>query len=143
MLSLTRALNLGTSRCLTVLVPNPVSGTIDTYLGFPLHFSHPMASAVTLRRQLAPTVGQSEASTGVLIRTGPSSSSSVRFATGLVLRVGAVDFVTDNASRFGVGAPLPCGIILPFGSHRVFVASLLDEYPSVTPRVSCNSNPFC
>ena len=37
----TRALNLGTLRCLTVHVPNLVFGTIDTHLGLPPHFSHP------------------------------------------------------------------------------------------------------
>ena len=42
-----------------------------------LSLAIPMASTVTNRRQLAPTVGQAEASTGDLIRTGPSSSSKV------------------------------------------------------------------
>ena len=41
MLSLRRAPNLGTSWCLTVLVPNPVSGTIDTLLGSSPSLSHP------------------------------------------------------------------------------------------------------
>ena len=74
-------------------------------------------------------MGQAEVSTGVMIRTGPFSPSSARVATGLVLRVGALDFVIDNALRFGAGAPLPRGIILPFGSHCVFDASVSDLYP--------------
>src|ERR1041385_108594 len=45
----------------------------------------PMASAVTHRRQLAPTVGQAEASTGVLIRTGPSSSSTVSSSSAIFI----------------------------------------------------------
>src|ERR1041385_3490078 len=88
-----------------------------------------MASAVTYRRHLAPTVGQAEASTGVLIRTGPSSASRVRFASGLVMRSGVWDFIIDNTSRFGAGMPLPRGIIIPFGGHRVFAAALPDVFP--------------
>src|SRR4051812_30192496 len=87
-----------------------------------------MASAVTKRRQLVPTVGQAGASTGVLIRTGPSSSSRVRFASGLVLRSGAWDYVVDNASQFRAGGPLPSGVIIPFGGHRVFVGTLPEIF---------------
>ena len=61
-----------------VIVPNPDSGTIDVHRTLPSTLAIPMGSVVTLRRQLAPTVGHALASTGVLIRTGPSSSSSVR-----------------------------------------------------------------
>src|SRR4051812_19452231 len=88
-----------------------------------------MASAVTNRRQLAPTVGQAGVSTGVLIRTGSSSSSRIRFASGLVLRNIAWDYVIDNASRFSAGGPLPSGVVIPFGSHRVFVAALPEVFP--------------
>src|SRR3954468_8008696 len=100
MLSLRRALNLGTSRCLTVFVPILDSGSSDINFGLSPSLAISMASAVTNRRHLAPTVGQTEASTGVLIRTGPSSASSARFASGLVLRFGAWDYVIDNASWF-------------------------------------------
>src|SRR3954463_6093964 len=75
-------------------------------------------------------MGQAEASTGVLIRTGPSSASRVRFASVLVLRSGAWDYVVDNASWFRAGGPLPSGVIIPFGGHRVFVVTL----PEVSPR---------
>ena len=74
-------------------------------------------------------MGQAEASTGVLIRTGPSPSSRVRFASGLVLRSGAWDYVIDNASRFRAGGPFPSGIIIPFGGHRFFVAALPEIFP--------------
>src|SRR3954462_7144488 len=87
-----------------------------------------MASAVTIRRQLAPTMGKIGASTGVLIRTGPSSSSSARCASGLVFRFGVIDYVVDYASRFGVGEPMPPGVILPIGSHRIFVTDHPDVY---------------
>jgi len=101
-----------------------------------------MASAVTKRRQLAPTVGQAEASTGVLIRTGPSSSSRMRFASGLVLRNGAWDYVVDNASRFRAGGPLPSGIIIPFGGHRVFVAALPEIFPREVRMFSEPTDPL-
>src|SRR3954466_5140846 len=74
-------------------------------------------------------MGLAEASTGVLIRMVPSSASSARFASGLVLRYGAWDYIIDNASRFGAGMPLPRGVIVPFGSHCVFVAALPEVYP--------------
>src|SRR3954467_8025912 len=74
-------------------------------------------------------MGQAEASTGVLIRTGPSSSSRVRFASGLVLRSEAWDYVVDNASRFRAGGPLPSGVIIPFSGRRVFVAALPEIFP--------------
>src|SRR4051812_49381310 len=88
-----------------------------------------MASAVINRRQLAPTVGQAGVSTGVLIRTGSSSASRTRFASGLVLRNGAWDYVINNASRFRAGGPLPSGVIIPFGGHRVFVAVVPEVFP--------------
>src|SRR3954467_13357314 len=74
-------------------------------------------------------MGQAEASTGVLIRTGPSSLSRVRFASDLVLRSGAWAYVVDNASPFRAGGPLPSGVIIPFGGHRVFVAALPEIFP--------------
>ena len=101
----------------------------------------PMASAVTKRRQLAPTVGQAGASTGVLIRTGPSSSSSARCASGLVFRHGVFDYVVDYASRFGA-EPLPPGVILPVGSHRIFIADLPDVYPREIRVFSGTTDPL-
>ena len=77
-----------------------------------------------------------------MIRTGQSSPSSARVATGLVLRVGALDFIIDNALRFRAGAPLPHGVILPFGSHRVFVASVTDMYPREVHVFSGTSDPL-
>ena len=77
-----------------------------------------------------------------MIRTGPFSPSSARIAIGLVLRVGALDFVIDNASRFGARAPLPRGVILPFDSHRIFVASVSDMYPREVRVFSGISDPL-
>ena len=101
-----------------------------------------MASAVTYRRQLAPTVGQPEALSGVLIRTGPFSSSSTRATAGLVLRVGTLVFVVmGDASRSGAGALLPRGTVLPTDNHRVFVTSVTDVYPREVRVSSGTSDP--
>src|ERR1041385_1531195 len=143
-LSLRRAPNLGTSWC-----PSPClcptrfrhhrhrSPSI-----LPLSLAIPMASIVTKRRQLAPTVGQTEASTGVLIRTGSSSSSSLSHASGLIFRHGAVDFVVDYAARFGVGAPLPPGISLQIGSHRLFISCFPEAYPKKVRVFSSATDPL-
>src|SRR4051812_39109655 len=102
-----------------------------------------MAFAVTKRRQLAPTVGQAEASTGELIRTGPSTfSSRVRFASGLVLRSRAWYYVVDNASRFRAGGPLPSGVIIPFVGHRIFVAALPEIFPRELRMFSEHTDPL-
>src|SRR3954467_4787022 len=87
-------------------------------------------------------MGQAEASTGVLIRTGPSSLSRVRFASDLVLRSGAWDYVVDNASRFREGGPLPSGVIIPFGGHRIFVAVLPEIFPREVRVFSELTNPL-
>ena len=64
-------------------------------------FSHPMASAVTPPRQLAPTVGRIEALAGVFIRTGSLLASGEHVVCGLVHRFDALNFISDNAGCFG------------------------------------------
>src|SRR3954469_4061417 len=95
----------------------------------PLTLAISMASAVTLRRQLAPIVGQTEASIGVKIRTGFSSVSGGSHASGLIIRRGAIDHVVDYSAWFGVGVPLPPGVSLQVGSHRLFIGSFPEAYP--------------
>ena len=89
-----------------------------------------MASAVNIRRQLAPTVGPSAAATGVSFRTGPFTTSGERVASGLVLRFGAFDCITDNAACFADATFPEGGSIIHFGDHRVYVAVVPEEYPS-------------
>src|ERR1043165_5495365 len=101
-----------------------------------------MASAVTLRRQLAPTVVQAEASTGVLIRTGSSSVSGGSHASGLILRRGAIDHMVDYSARFGVGAPLPPGVSLQVGSHWLFISSFPEAYPREVRVFSSVTDPI-
>ena len=87
------------------------------------HFSHPMASAVTPPRQLAPTVGLTEALAGVFIRTGSLLASGERVVCGLVHRFGALNFISDNAGCFG-DRPLPRnGCLIMFGAYEVYVAT--------------------
>src|SRR3954466_625542 len=101
-----------------------------------------MASAVTFRRQLAPTVGQTEASAGVKIRTGFSSVSGGSHASGLIIRRGAIDHVVDYLARFGVGAPLPPGVSLQVGSHRLFIGRIPEAYPSEVRVFSSITDPL-
>src|SRR3954447_14784063 len=77
--------------------------------------SHPVSSAVTPPRQLAPTVGQPAALTGVFIRTGNLIGTGERVVSGLVQRLGALRFVSDNAGCFG-NRPFPSkGQFITFG----------------------------
>src|SRR4051812_1610368 len=101
-----------------------------------------MESAVTYRRQLVPTVGQTEASTGVQIRTGFSSVSGGSHAFGLIFKRGAIDYVVDYAARHGVGAPLPPGVSLQIGEHRLFIGSFPEAYPREVRVFSSVTDPL-
>src|SRR3954468_7085425 len=101
-----------------------------------------MSSAVTLRRQLAPTMGETEASTRVKIRTGFSSLSGGSHASVLIIRRGAIDHVVDYSARFGVGAPLPPGAWLQVGSHRLFISSFPEAYPREVRIFSSITDPL-
>src|SRR4051812_12149001 len=101
-----------------------------------------MASAVTFRRQFAPTMGQTEASTGVKIRTGFSSVSGGSHVSGLIFRREAIDHVVDYSARFGVSAPLPSGVLLQVGSHRLFIGSFPEAYPMEVRVFSSITDPL-
>ena len=92
--------------------------------------SHPMASVVTRRRQLAPTVGPAAAPAGVFIRTGSLASPGVRVVSGLVQRFGTLCFIADNAGDFG-NKPCPRnGCVIEFGAFECYVAtSSVCRYP--------------
>src|SRR3954452_14434762 len=70
--------------------------------------SHPVASAVKPPRQFAPTVGPTAALAGVFIRTGNIIGTGERVVSGLVQRLGALRFVSDNAGCFR-NHPFPTG----------------------------------
>src|SRR3954470_12377587 len=57
------------------------------------------------------------------------SASSGSHASGLIFRRGAIDYVVDYAARFGIGAPLPPGVSLQIGEHRLFIGSFPEAYP--------------
>src|SRR3954465_15644149 len=127
----------------TVFVPNPIPApSTSSSSRLPLTLAIPMASAVTYRRQLAPTVGQTEASTGVKIRTGFSSASGSSHASGLIFRRGAIDHVVDYSARHGVGVPLPPGVSLQVGSHHLFIGSFPEAYPREIRIFSCTTDPL-
>src|SRR3954465_706247 len=50
-------------------------------------------------------------------------------ASGLIFRRGAIDYVVDYTARFGVGAPLPPGVSLQIGEHRLFIGSFPEAFP--------------
>ena len=89
-----------------------------------------MASAVIPPRQLAPTVGPAAALAGVSIRTGSIIASGERVVCGLVLRLGSLNFISNNAGCFG-SRPFPRnGCLINFGEHQVYVATeVVCEYP--------------
>ena len=91
-----------------------------------------MASVVTTRRQLAPTVGPAVALVGVHIRTGSDiRASGERIVSGLVQRWGSLEFVSDNAGCFGNAPPPRDGIFLNLGSHRIYIAKTVPcRYPA-------------
>ena len=87
-----------------------------------------MASVVPPRRQLAPTVGPAAALAGVHIRAGILTISGERVVSGLVQRLGSLDFVNNNAGCFVNGGKFPKnGRIVEFGSHRVYLGTVRER----------------
>ena len=87
-----------------------------------------MASVCSPRRQLAPTVGPAAALAGVHIRAGLLTVSGERVVSGLVQRLGSLDFVNDNAGCFANGGKFPKnGSIIEFGSLRVYYGTVPER----------------
>jgi hypothetical protein len=78
------------------------------------------------------------ASVGVSFWTGCFTASSERVASGLVLRFGSLDCITNNIACFAEAAFPEGGSIIHFGDHRIYVAVVSEEYPS---EVLTFSNP--
>ena len=87
---------------------------------------------MTPPRQLAPTVGQTVALAGVHIRTGSPIHFAVRVLSGLVVRLGEMDFVCDNAGCFRK-RPFPVnGCLIDFGGFTTYVATeVVCSYPDI------------
>ncbi|KAK1698246.1 hypothetical protein QYE76_014943 [Lolium multiflorum] len=99
-----------------------------------------MAYAVPKPRHLAPTVGRDASTAGVFFRTGLTTATGERVASGLVWRFGSLDCVSDNAGCF-TDRPFPAGgSIISFGQHDVYVAAIAPpRYPQQVLR--CASPP--
>ncbi|KAK1677037.1 hypothetical protein QYE76_037885 [Lolium multiflorum] len=89
---------------------------------------------------MAPTVGPRASTAGVFFRTGLTTATGERVASGLVWRFGSLDCVSDNAGRFA-DRPFPAGgSIISFGQHDVYVAAIAPpRYPQQVLR--CASPP--
>jgi hypothetical protein len=74
---------------------------------------------------LVPTVGPAVAPAGVHIRTGFVTASGVRVVSGLVQRLGLLDFVSDNVGSFGNMAFSRNGTFVSFGAHRGYFGTAL------------------
>jgi hypothetical protein len=95
-----------------------------------------MATISKFPRQLAPTVGQCTATTGVKFRLGSPSIPSERVASGLVWRFGTLECISDNLACFedGFGGNGP---FLDIGSHRFYVAKpFLEEVTDILDPLS-------
>ncbi|KAK1665990.1 hypothetical protein QYE76_054149 [Lolium multiflorum] len=95
---------------------------------------------MTIPRHLAPTVGPSASAAGVFIRTGLTTTTGERVASGLIWRFGSLDCVSDNAGCFA-DRPFPAGgNIISFGGFDVYVATVAPPcYPREIAR--CASPP--
>jgi hypothetical protein len=78
-------------------------------------------------------VGPAAAHAGVHIRTGFLTASGEHVVSGLVQRLGSLDFVNDNTGCFANGSCFPKnGRIVHFGSHRVYLGTVPEtRYSSV------------
>jgi hypothetical protein len=85
-----------------------------------------MATISKFPQQLAPTVGQRVAATGVKFRSGPSSALGEKVASGLVWRFGTFDCINDNLAYFKDGLS-DSGSFLDIGSHRFYIAKPFPE----------------
>jgi hypothetical protein len=85
-----------------------------------------MATVTKIPRQLAPTVGQRAATTGVKFRPGSPSTLGEKVASGLVWRFCTFDCVSDNLAFFKDGFG-DSGSFLDVGDHRFYVAKPFPE----------------
>jgi hypothetical protein len=90
-----------------------------------------MATVIKIARQLAPSMGQRVAATGVKFRPGSQSTLGEKVASGLFWRFGTFDCVSDNLACFKNGFG-NSGSFLDVGSHRFYVAKpFLEEVTGV------------
>jgi hypothetical protein len=85
-----------------------------------------MANVTKIPRQLAPTVGQCAAATGVKFQPGSPSTLGEKAAFGLVWRFGTFDCISDNLACFKNGFG-DSGSFLDVGGHHFYVAKPFPE----------------
>jgi hypothetical protein len=101
-----------------------------------------MATVSKFPRQLAPTVGQSAAASGVKFWLGPSSALGEKVASGLVWRFGTFDCVSDNLSHFESGFG-NSGSFLDVSSHRFYIAKPFPEEVTNIVDPLCDGGSSC
>jgi hypothetical protein len=85
-----------------------------------------MATILKIPRQLAPTVGQHAAATGVKFWMGSPSTLGAKVASGLVWRFGTFNCVSDNLDCFKDGFG-NSGSFLDISGHRFYIAKPFPE----------------
>jgi hypothetical protein len=93
-----------------------------------------MATVTKFPRQLAATVGQHAAATGVKFWPGHSSDLGEKVASGLVWRFGTFGCVRDNLAHFKDGLG-DSGSFLDVGSHRFYVAKPFKDLRAPLNRI--------
>ena len=77
-------------------------------------------------------MGPAAAPAGVHIRTGLVTASGERVVSGLVQRLGSLDFVSDNVGSFRNGAFPRSGSFISFDAHWIYVGTApACRYPRV------------
>jgi hypothetical protein len=97
-----------------------------------------MATVIKIPRQLAPTVGQHAAATGVKFRPGSPSTLSEKVTSSLVRRFSTFDCVSDNLDCFQDGFD-DSGSFLDVGGHRFYVAKPFPEEVTDVLDPLCNA----
>jgi hypothetical protein len=91
---------------------------------------------------LAPTVGQSEAASGVKFRPGPSSALGKKVTSGLVWRFGTFDCIDDNLAHFENGFGNSSSF-LDIGSHHFYIAKPFPEEVTDVFDSFCDGGSSC
>jgi hypothetical protein len=101
-----------------------------------------MATVLKIPRQLAPTVGQRAAATGVKFRPGSPSTLGKKVALGLVWRFGTFDCVSGNLACFEDGFG-DNGSFLDVSGHRFYIAKPFPEDVTDVLDPLCDAGSSC
>jgi hypothetical protein len=101
-----------------------------------------MATVLKIPRQLAPTVGQRVATTGVKFRLGSPSTLGEKVAFGLVWRFGTFDCVSDNLACFEDSFRDSVSF-LDVGGHRFYIAKPFPEDVTGMLDPLCDAGSSC